>query len=111
MHLEEEAVLAGDAVALDHLRALTRDLADLLELTRRRRDADDRCDREAERDGVDVDAVATDHTLALEALHALGDGGCREVHAPPERSHRKACIALQFLDDPLVDRVEHRTKA
>ena len=101
VHLEEEAVIAGDAVALDHLRALTCDLADPLELPRRGRDANDRCDRVAERDRVDVGAVAADHTFALEALHTLGDGGRREVHAPPERGHREAGVALELLEDPL----------
>ena len=51
--LHEEAVLAGDAVALDDLGRLARELGDLRELARRRADADHGAEREAERARVD----------------------------------------------------------
>src|SRR4051812_24854307 len=71
VRLEEEAVLAGDAVALDDLRRGLRDLGDLRELARRRPDADDRGQRVAEGARVDLGAVAGDDAVGLEALHAL----------------------------------------
>lgn len=50
---DEVAVLAGDAVALDDLRRLLRQLRDVLELPWRRPEADGRGQRQAERPRVD----------------------------------------------------------
>ena len=68
---EDVAVLAGDAVALDHLWRALRQLGDILELSRRRADPDDRAQSQPERPGVDVGVVAADHAELLEALDAL----------------------------------------
>ena len=71
VQLDEEAVLARDAVAVDHLRHLTSKLRDLLQLARRRPDPDNGCDREADRLRIDLRAVARDHARTLEPLNPL----------------------------------------
>ncbi len=83
MQLEEEAVLARDAVALDDLRCLSCDLADPVELAGRGRNAYDCRDRVPELGRVDVDVVAADHAVTLEPLNALGDRRRGEVDTPP----------------------------
>jgi hypothetical protein len=58
VHLEEEAVLAGDAMALGHLGDLGGELGDPLQLPGRRLDAHDRGQLVPERAGIDLGAVA-----------------------------------------------------
>src|SRR5918996_6380140 len=53
VRLHEEAVLAGDAVALDDLGRVAREVGDRAQLARRRADANDRRQREAELARVD----------------------------------------------------------
>ncbi len=74
MELDEEAVLPGDAVALDDLRGVAGDLGNLLQLPARGADPDDGCDGVADCFRVDYGLVAGDHTGPLEPLYALRDG-------------------------------------
>src|SRR3954451_20422973 len=100
--LHEEAVLAGDAMALDDLRGRARELAALGDLARRRADADHARERVAERARVDGGVVAGDHAVALEPLHALGDRRGREADAAPELREADPAVALELFEDSTV---------
>src|SRR4051794_18523881 len=82
--LHEEAVLAGDAVALHDLGRVARELGHLGDLARGRPDPDHHRERVAERPGIDLGVVAGDRAVALEPLDALGHGRRREADAPPQ---------------------------
>src|SRR5438045_1548547 len=105
MQLEVEAVLARDAVALADLGDLGRELGDLREPSGRRADAHDGGQRVAERARVDLGAIAGDHALALEALHARGNRGRREPDAAAELGDRKPAVGRELADDLTVDLV------
>ena len=77
MELHEEAVFAGDPVALDDLRDLLGDLGDLVELARGGADANDRGERVADRLRVGRRVSLSPPAGPLEPLDALGDGGRR----------------------------------
>ena len=84
MGLDQVAVLAGDPVALDHLRSTPGDVGDLVQLTRRRAHADNGAQPVAERGRVELGAVAPDHAVALESLQPLGHRRRGQADAPPE---------------------------
>ena len=65
------AVLAGDAMALDHLGRRPRHLGNLVKLAPGRADTDDGRDRVPDRPRVDHGRVAGDDAALLEPLHAL----------------------------------------
>jgi inner membrane transporter RhtA len=111
VQLEKEAVFPGDPVALDDLGCVACDLADLVQLPRRRCYAHDGRDRVAEFGRVDVRVVATDDAGALETLHAVGDRGRREVDTATELCHREPCVGLQLLEDRAINCVEHERKS
>lgn len=111
MDSEEETLLAGDAVALDHLGRLSGDFANLVELARRGSDSDDRGERVADRPWVNGRVVAGDDAIPLEPLYAFGDGGCGEVHPAVKLGHRQARVGLKLFQDPLADRVDQRLTA
>ena len=106
VQLQEEAVLAGDAVALDDLRDLARDVPDPLELPARRGHPHDGGDRIADRARIDARVVARDHAEPLQTLHPLPDGRRGEVDPASELGDRDASVQLQLADDPSVDLVE-----
>jgi hypothetical protein len=108
VQLQQEAVLAGDAVAGDHFRCSARDLRDLAQLLRGRADPDDRADRIAERLRLDVGVVAGDDAAALEARHAFADGGRGQADAPAELGVADPRVALKLGEDQTVDRVKFR---
>src|SRR5919198_335881 len=103
--LHEEAVLAGDAMALDDLGRLARELGDLGDLARRRADADHHGERIAERPRVDPGVVADDRAVALEPLDALGDGGRREADAAAGLGEAEPAVVLELLEDSTVRHV------
>src|SRR4051794_21188649 len=103
--LHEEAVLAGDAVALHDLRRRARELGHLGDLTRRGPDADDRGERVAERPRVDLGVVAGDRAVALEPLHALGDGRRRQADAAPQLGEAEPAVELELFEDSTVGHV------
>src|SRR5215208_1936072 len=70
----EVAVLPGDAVALDHLWGALGQVGDLVQLARRRPDADHDAEREAHGPRIDLGPIALDHTGLLEPGEALGYG-------------------------------------
>jgi predicted ATPase/class 3 adenylate cyclase len=94
VELEKEAILAGDAMAFDHLRALAHELADLLELARRRGNPDDRGQRIADPPRVDCGVIAGDHAVSLEPLHALGNRRRGKLHAASELGHGQPAVHL-----------------
>ena len=106
MRLHEEAILAGDAVALDDLWACARDLGHALELPRRGTHAHDGAEAVAERAWVDVRAIARDAALVLHALEALGDRRRGQADAPAELCEAEPGIVLQLGKDLAVRGVE-----
>src|SRR4051812_31949949 len=70
--LHEVAVLAGDAVALDHLGRALGELGTLVQLAGRRANPHDRAEREAEGTRVYVSVVAGDDAGPLEPSEPLG---------------------------------------
>src|SRR5215212_11188208 len=103
--LHEEAVLAGDAVALDDLGRRARQVGDLVDLARGRADADHRRQRVAERARIHAGVVAGDNAVALEPLDALGDRGRRETDPPSELGEADAAVALELCEDSTVGEV------
>jgi hypothetical protein len=108
MDLEVEAVLPRDAVTLADLGHLGRERCDLREPSRSRPDAHDGGQLVAERARVDLGALARDHLLALEALHASSDRGRREAHATIELGDRESAVGRELADDLTVDLVKCR---
>ena len=104
--LEEEAVLARDAMAFAHLRCFHCELRDPRQLAWGGLDPDDRGQLIAEGAGINLGAVACDHAGPLEALDALGHSWRRQVDAPAQLGERDAAIARQLADDPTVGRVD-----
>ena len=68
--------------------------------------ADDGGHAVPERLRVDGGVVAGDDAFPLQALHALGDCGRREVDAASELRHRQPGVGLELLDDSTVT-LEH----
>ena len=68
VELHQEAVVTGDAVALDDLGRLAGELGDAGQLPRRRSHPDDRGDPVAERARVDLGVVAGDHARCARAV-------------------------------------------
>src|SRR4051812_48557467 len=101
-----EAVVAGDAAALDYFGGLAGDAGDLGDLARRRADADDGAERVAQRPRVDVDVVAADDAVALEATEALGDSRRGQADAAAELRHAEARVGLQLGEEPEVRHVQ-----
>jgi hypothetical protein len=107
VELEHEAVLAGDAVALDDLGRLLRQLGDLVQLPAHSGpDANERGDRIADRPRVDVGVVAADHARLLEPLHALRDRRGRHAHTTAELGQRQAGVLLELAQDAEVRPVQ-----
>lgn len=75
MDLYQETVLAGDAMALDHLRDAARQLGDLWQLPGMRPDADVGGNRQPQGNGIDDERIAADDAGLLHPPHALGHGG------------------------------------
>src|SRR5581483_2371018 len=106
MDLEDEAVLAGDTVALRDLRQALREVRDLGELPRRRAHAHEAADREPKRARLDGDTPAKNASL-LEALQPLAHGRCRHLHAPREfRNREPRAVAQQANERDVLGIVE-----
>jgi hypothetical protein len=94
MEPQQIAVLARDPVTLGDLGGLSGDVGDSGELARRRPDAHDRRDREAELPRAQLGVVARDHAGPLEPLNALGDGGRRHPDATAKLGHAETTVRL-----------------
>src|SRR5579862_7653915 len=108
MHLDVEAVFAGDPETLGDLRDLGGQLGDPRQLAGGRLDADDRLELVAERSRVDLGSVAGDDAVALEPLDALGDGGRREADPPAKLGERDAPVRRQLPDYSTVGLIDLR---
>jgi len=106
VYLENEAVLACDAVALHHLGDSARQLGDFGQPARVGPDPHVGGQGQPERGRVEVEAVAPNDARLLQPAHAFGHSGRRHTHPPPQLRHRQAGIVLQLLEQPHVDRVE-----
>jgi len=103
--LHEVAVLAGDPVALGHVRHLTRYAGDQPQPSADRADPHDRADRVPESARVDVGAVGQDPGL-LQPPQPVGDGGTRQPDPPGQFGDPQPRRGLQLGQDPAVDRVQ-----
>src|SRR5215210_4788887 len=103
------AVVAGHPAALHHLGRLHGELGDVLKLARRRPDPDHDAEHETQGPRVDLGAVAGDHAVALEPLHAFGDGGRRQADAPPQFREGQPGVGLELGQQAPVGRVDRRT--
>src|SRR5207247_6347464 len=79
VNLEEETVLARDAMALAYLRDFQRQLRDPRQLALGGLGPDNRCQLVAKGARIDFGAVTGDHARTLEALHTLGHRRRRPV--------------------------------
>src|SRR4051812_19229941 len=102
----DEAVLAGDPVALDDLGRAPRELRGAGELHRRRAQADERAERIAQSPRVDLGAIARDHLLGLQAAQALRHRRRGETDAAAELGQRQARVLLQLGEQPPVGGVD-----
>ena len=109
VHLDVEAVFAGDPVALGDLRDLGGELGDPRQLAGGRLHADDRLELVAECARVDLGSVARDHAVALEPLDALGDRRRREADPPAQLGERDAPVRRELADDSTVGLVDLRS--
>jgi hypothetical protein len=94
--LDEEAVLAGDPVALADLVNPAGQLGDPGQLARRGPDPDERGDRQAERGRIDLQAVAGDHAGPFQALNSLGNRRGGHPDQPGQGRHADSRAGLQF---------------
>ena len=62
-------------------------------------------ERVAERARVDLRVVAGDRAVALEPLHALGDGRRREADAAAELGEAEPAVLLELFEDSTVSDV------
>ena len=86
----QEAVLAGDALALDDLgRRARRARGSCGSGAAKGRTRTTAASGKPMRPRVDLGAIAGDHAVALEAPHALGDRRRRQADAPPELGQRE----------------------
>jgi hypothetical protein len=100
--LDEEAVLAGDPVALADLIHPTGQLGDPGQLARGGPDPDERGDRQAERGRVDLQAVAGDDAGPLQALDPLGNRRGGHPDSPGEGGHADPRAGLQLPEQRRV---------
>jgi hypothetical protein len=103
---EQVAVLSRDAVALEDLRRVFRDLGDPVELAHGRPDANHRCDREAEGARIDLRPIADDHPGLLQTLHTLGHRRGGQAYAAPELGHGQPGVGLELAQDPSIRAVQ-----
>jgi hypothetical protein len=106
VHLEEEAILTRDPVALAHLANFLRELRNPRQLTWGGLDAHDCRQLVAEGAGIDLGAVAGDHTGSLETLNPLGHSRRGEVDPSAQLGDRDAAVPCQLADDLTVGRVD-----
>ena len=102
----EVAVVARDAVALDDLGGAPGELGHLLQLPRRRPDAQHHAQRVAERARVELGAVARDRTGLLEPREPVRHRGGGEADAAAELGVRQAGVGLDLLEQGDVDAVQ-----
>ena len=106
MNLEEEAVLAGDAMTLPDFGDLHSELGNPRQLPGGRLDPDDCGELVAERARIDLGPVAGDDARPLQPLHAFGHCGRREADPPPEFCKRDATVGRKLADDLTVSSVQ-----
>ena len=108
VHLEQEAVLAGDPVALADLRGTGGQLGDPGQLARAGPDPDPGGQRQAERGRVDVEAVAADHAGLLQPGDPLPDGRRGHAHPAGQLGGAGPRVGGQLVQQPPVDLVQQR---
>ena len=86
--LHDNAILAGHAVALAHLRHLSRDLDELRQLARHGADPHEGRDRVAERSWIELQPIPRDDARFFQSRNALAHR--RRRHADPARQLRDA---------------------
>ena len=82
------------------------ELGDLVQLAGGRPHADDDAQREAQRAGVELGAVAAYHPGLLEPLQPLADGRCGQADAPAERREAEARVGLELQQQAPVHGVD-----
>src|SRR4051794_15860333 len=102
VRLHEVTVVAGHAMALDHLRRLAREVGHVHQLARRGPDPDDDRQRQSESAGIDVRLVGADDAVGLEALHPFGHGRRRQTYAATQFRERQARVGLQLGEDTAI---------
>src|SRR5262245_18504071 len=95
MGARDEAVVAGDAVALDDLRQLPQQLGDCRDLARRRADADTGRQGIAERRRIDLDREALDDAGLRQPLQPFGHARRRHAEGARKIGERQAAVALE----------------
>ena len=86
--LQDEAVLAGHAVALHDLRDRLGQSGDARQLAGVGANADEGGEGETEGGGIDLEAHAPDHPGLLQTSHPLGHCRGRHAYAAGKRGHR-----------------------
>jgi hypothetical protein len=106
VNLQQEAVLAGDAVALADLREAGGQLGDLGKLPRPGPDPHPGGHRQPDGGGIDLQAVAADDPRLLQARHPLAHRRGGHAHAAGQLGHALPRVLGQQFEQPAVDVVE-----
>lgn len=108
-HPELEVVVAGQAHRADHLRNLVQPCLEFLWVdVISEPDVADHLQLESERLEVQLGVVATDHTVALEAPDAFGDGVRGEVDLAGKLLVAGAPVTYEQSQQSMVDAVHLR---
>lgn len=105
MDFDQEAVLAGDSVALADLGEALGQFCDLRELTWAGPYSDEGGHGVAEGRGIDVQAVATDHAALLQPAQAVPSGGDRDLDTPGQFRGGQAGVGGQFRQESPVESI------
>jgi hypothetical protein len=105
VQLDQEAVLAGDPVALGHVRNVGGDPRDEAQSAAGRADPHDRADRVAEGARVDLGTIGQDAGV-LESPQPVGDRWTGQPDPPAQLGDPEPRRGSQLLGDPAVDRVK-----
>lgn len=108
VHLEQEAILAGDPMAFAHLGAVLSKLDDATHLAGGRTQPHPSRDRKTKGRRVDVESDAADRAELLQPADPLSYRWCRHAKITSERGRRAQWIGGEPLKQPPRKLIEFR---
>lgn len=106
MYSENKAILAGDAVTLDHFGDLPRDLGHLGQSPRIRSETNVDSNRKSQSAWIHIETISHNDAGLFQAMNTLGHRRRGHPNAATEFRHRQAGIALKFPQQPNVNAVK-----
>jgi hypothetical protein len=104
--LDQEAVFAGDPVALGNLGQLRGQFSDAGQLPGGRADPRERRHRQSQGRGADLHPVSGDDVGAFHALDSLGHGGRGHPDPAGQRGHGDPRVGVELAQQPAVHVIE-----